>query len=80
MFFDESVRPPDLLHAKDVELLDLFEQIFILFAKNCLIGTPQIGFLLEITIPEMWRLPILPPPSLGAPRGSLRNIWPSLGE
>ena len=40
-FFDKSFRPPDLLHAKDVEQLDRFKQIFKFFAKNGLIPAKE---------------------------------------
>ena len=41
VFFDKSLRSPDLLHAKDVKKLDLFMQIFKFFAKKGLIPAKE---------------------------------------
>ena len=41
VFFDKSLRSPDLLHAKDVKKFDLFMQIFKFFAKEGLIPAKE---------------------------------------
>ena len=41
VFFDKSLRSPDLLHAKDVNKFDLFMQIFKFVAKKGLIPAKE---------------------------------------
>jgi len=41
VFFDKSLRSPDLLHAKDINKFDLFMQILKFFAKKGLIPAKE---------------------------------------